>query len=377
MATLKPPSNIYGVTANRPVAIKNPINPKLNAGSQTNKKVLGKPVLPAQQGFNQQAYAQQMQDKVNQMYDAQKSAQLQTFYNQRDRKVGQINQQKAELLPMYANKRNQADVVSNQNIQGLKEQMAAQGLQGSGENVTASVGANNARLGALAELNMQQQQQTNDLDRRIADINDPGEEQALINGLEAQRMQALYESGIRADDVAYSRGRDAIGDKRYDAETAYSHGRDAIGDKRYASETAYSHGRDKRGDFVDDRNYNRDVFTQDRSWNHMSPADREMMAAQLSKSLSLKAASKGRSSGGGGKKSSSTKKTTPSKKVNNPNTQGAKLPGKAPKVAPQTVDAYARKMAKIEEPDVYQAYLVAQDKKRREELAKEKAKKKK
>lgn len=300
------------------MAVKPPVKPIVKPPVKpitTQAKPPIKPVIPVKPaGFNQQQYAKGMTDQVNAMYNAQKQAQLQQFYNQRDKAVGQINQQKAELEPMYAGKRNQADVVSNQNMMALKEQMAAQGLQSSGENVTATVGANNARLGALAELNMQQQQQTNDLDRRIADINDPGEEMAITNAIEAQRMQALYDAGIRADEVGYQRGRDLIGDQRYADETKYNRGRDTISDKRYADETKYSRGRDKVGDNQWNQQFqygkSQDKLAEawrQKEWSQMSPAEKQREALNLANSLKLKGSSGG---GGGSRGRSSSSKSS-------------------------------------------------------------------
>lgn len=197
-------------------------------------------------GFDQAAYMKQMQDQVNAIYDQQKQAQLGQLNASRDKAVGRINQQKAEVAPQYQSARNQSDVVNAQNVQRLREMMASSGLQSSGENVTASTGLQNARQNSLNGLNLQEQQTINDFNRQIADLNDPASEQALIASLEAQRAQALFDSSMRADEIGYSRGRDAIGDSRYNTEWQYNTGRDAINDGRYQEETTYNRGQDTK-----------------------------------------------------------------------------------------------------------------------------------
>lgn len=198
--------------------------------------------------FDQKAFLSDMEGRVNGMFDAQKQSQLATLQAQRDKAVGQINQQKAEVAPQYQGMRNQADVVSTQNVQRLRELMASNGLNASGENVTAQTSLNNQRQSSLNSLNLQEQQTMNDYNRQITDLNNPADEQALVSSIEAQRNQSLYDAYNRASDVGYQRQRDSIGDSRYNSETTYNHGRDTAADKRYADETTYNHGRDARQD---------------------------------------------------------------------------------------------------------------------------------
>jgi hypothetical protein len=269
--------------------------------------------------FDQETYLKNMTDQVNGMYDKQKEARMAQFKSHRDKAVGQINQQKSELAPQYAGMRNQTDVVNAQNVSRLRELMASQGLSGSGENVTSQVALGSARQGALNQLNTQEQQQRNDFDRRISDLNNPAEEQAMEAALESERMRMLYDASIRADDVGYSRGRDTVMDGRYADETRYNRGRDTVMDNRYTDERDYSRGRDKRQDFESDRNYNRGVYESNRGynrgvlesdrahntdekwrnkeWSQMSPAEKERIALDFSYSQKGK---DGRGGGGGG-----------------------------------------------------------------------------
>jgi len=205
-------------------------------------------VQPQQNAFDQQAYAQQMQGYVNQAFDQQKQAQMEQLKASQNKAVGQINQQKAETAPAYQQKRNQADVVNTQNAQRLREMMAANGLTASGENITAQTSLSNERLNSLNSLNLQEQQQMNDYDRRITDVMDPASEQAMVAALEAERNKALYDAYIRADETGYSRNRDNVMDQRYANEMDYNRNRDYISDSRYADDTNYNRGRDTVSD---------------------------------------------------------------------------------------------------------------------------------
>lgn len=207
--------------------------------------------------FNQDDYLKNNQNQVNSIYDQQKNAQMLQFNAERDKAMGLINQQKAEVAPQYASKRNQTDVVNAQNVSKLREVMAANGLQASGENVTANVGLQSARQGALSQLNLQEQQTNNDFNRQITDVNNPDRINAMIAQLESQRSQAMLEASNRADEIGYGRGRDSIMDNRYVDEMGYNRGqdakqwdyqtgRDAVGDKRYENETSYNQGQDKQ-----------------------------------------------------------------------------------------------------------------------------------
>ncbi len=110
--------------------------------------------------------------------------------------------------------------MNQQNVQRLRELMAANGLTASGENVTAQVAQNNTRQASLNALNVQEQQVMNDFDRRIADIQDPSQANAITSQIEAQRAQAMFDAYNRVQGEAYQRERDGVLDERYDTEFA-------------------------------------------------------------------------------------------------------------------------------------------------------------
>lgn len=206
---------------------------------------------------------------INQIYDQQRNAQLNQLRSSRDKAVGELNQQRTNLAPAYQQKRNQADVVNQQNVQRLRELMAANGLTQSGENVSANVALSSQRLNSLNQLNLQQQQAYNDIDRRISNLNDPANEQALMAALEAERSKALlgqmnanrqfglqeagltgqYNGGLTLaaqgqlfnqnmtqNQFNYQQQRDQVGDQRYEQQFEYQKARDAIADERYRAE---------------------------------------------------------------------------------------------------------------------------------------------
>ncbi|WP_368658681.1 hypothetical protein AB3Z07_05115 [Metabacillus halosaccharovorans] len=161
-------------------------------------------------------------NKINSLYDQQKKAQ---------------ETQANNLAPQYQAQRNQADVVNQQNVQKLREIMAASGLAGSGENVTANVGLQSQRQSSLNDINLQEQQAVNDINQKILE-------------LEAQRTQALLESDRYLDERDYQYNRDKVEDNRYsqqwnyqkqqdDRQWNYQLNRDKVEDNRYTQEQAY------------------------------------------------------------------------------------------------------------------------------------------
>ncbi|AYC30003.1 hypothetical protein [Paenisporosarcina cavernae] len=228
-------------------------------------------------------------DQINAMFEQQKQAQLAQFNAQRDRAIGQINQQKAELAPAYADKRNQADVVNAQNVSKLRELMAANGLTASGENVTSQVALGSARQGALNQLNMQEQQQRNDYDRRISDLNDPREIESLMAALEADKSKALLESQRYQDQMNYQRERDSVNDGWRQNEWNYQTGRDNVSDNRWQQQWDYQKSRDAVGDKRWNQEFQQDNqrYAQEKAWReytykNMSASEKAQMAQNAS-----------------------------------------------------------------------------------------------
>lgn len=191
---------------------------------------------------------------IDKMYDTQRKAQLAQLYASRDKAVGELGQQRSKVEPTYTNMKNQADVTNFQAARKLKEVMAAQGLANSGNNVTGQVALDAARQQTLGNMNLQQQQELADIDRRTADLYNPADENALVAAIEAQRSQALMNAMIRAEDVAYKQQQDAI-------QNAYQRaGLTGLLDDGTKTLQGLSYD---RGVLESDRNYDRGVYEFD------------------------------------------------------------------------------------------------------------------
>jgi hypothetical protein len=143
--------------------------------------------------------------KINSLYDTQKKSQLEQLKAQRERAISGYNKQKTDLKPVYQNQRNQADVVNAQNVTRLRELMAAQGINASGENLTTQAGMASARQSALGAITGQENQAMSEIDRQIADENDPSREQAIINSIEAERSSRLADAYQQSQQEIYQR----------------------------------------------------------------------------------------------------------------------------------------------------------------------------
>jgi hypothetical protein len=152
-------------------------------------------------------YYSQSTGDVNSLYDKQKQTQLSQLKAQRDAAIGKINQQQTATKQDYYNQRNQADVVNAQNVQKLREIMAANGVSTSGENLTLNAQANSDRLNALNSLNQQEQAKMNDYASQITDWNNPARDESITNQIEAARTQAL----LNAKQAAYNRAWNEFG----------------------------------------------------------------------------------------------------------------------------------------------------------------------
>jgi hypothetical protein len=147
-------------------------------------------------------------DKINQMYDAQNTSQLNALKAQRDKAIQGFTQQKKDLAPQYQSQRNQADVVNAQNVTRLRELMAANGINMSGENITAQAQMNSARQGAFNDINNNENQAYGAIDRQIAAENDPSREQSINDAIAAERSKALTDAFSQSQQQAYQQKMD-------------------------------------------------------------------------------------------------------------------------------------------------------------------------
>lgn len=149
-----------------------------------------------------------MSNKINSLYDTQRKNQLDQLKAQRDKAISGYNKQKSDLKPVYQNQRNQADVVNAQNVTRLRELMAAQGINASGENLTTQANMASSRQTALGEITSQENQAIGEIDRQIAEENDTSRDQAIINAVETERSSKLAEAYQQAQQEIYQKYQD-------------------------------------------------------------------------------------------------------------------------------------------------------------------------
>lgn len=164
--------------------------------AQQIKKATGQP-------YNPDNLIKKYESKINNIYDQRKKSQLAQYNAAKQKALNKINTQIQGVRSDFQNKRNQADVSNLQAAQKLKEIMAANGLSGSGENVTANVALQNQRQNDLNTLNQQQAQNVGQLQNQIANINNPSHQQVIVSNIEADRAAALAKADQLAQDQAW------------------------------------------------------------------------------------------------------------------------------------------------------------------------------
>ncbi|MBO0959569.1 hypothetical protein J1P26_07455 [Neobacillus sp. MM2021_6] len=149
-----------------------------------------------------------MSSKINSMYDAQQKNQIDQLKAQREKAVSGFNQQKKDLAPQYQSQRNQADVVNAQNVSRLRELMAANGINASGENLTTQAQLASARQDSFRDINNNEATAIRGIDQQIANENDPSREQAIMNAIAAERSSKLADAFSQSQQDIYQRYQD-------------------------------------------------------------------------------------------------------------------------------------------------------------------------
>lgn len=134
------------------------------------------------------------QDQINNLYGAQQKQQLGALKQQQQTALSGLNQQQKVSDQGFYGQRNQADVTNAQNVQHMREVMAQNGLNMSGENITATAGLNAQRQAAFNDINDKQNQANSQFATQRADINNPQHAQDITDQINAQKSQALLNS---------------------------------------------------------------------------------------------------------------------------------------------------------------------------------------
>jgi hypothetical protein len=148
-------------------------------------------------------YLTQLTNNTNKVYDQQKAATLAQMKADQQAAIAKLNGQKKDTSVAYQGQRNQADVVSAQNVQKLRELMASNGLNASGENVTAQASANSDRQNSINALNLQEQSAVRNINDQINDVNNPAKQQAALAQIESERAKALLDNQNTAQEKAW------------------------------------------------------------------------------------------------------------------------------------------------------------------------------
>jgi hypothetical protein len=131
------------------------------------------------------------QNQINGLYGAQQKQQLGALKQQQQTALAGLNQQQKVSDQGFYGQRNQADVTNAQNVQHMREVMAQNGLNMSGENITATAGLNAQRQAAFNDINQKQADANAQFDQQRSSINDPQHAQDIIDQINAQKSQAL------------------------------------------------------------------------------------------------------------------------------------------------------------------------------------------
>jgi hypothetical protein len=340
MATtqLKPPGNIYGVTANQPKLPAGVTQQQINQANNYNKAQNTKATTPINTGVVNPTQTPMTattpiapQQQAMPSYNSPSPFQFNYDYLNYD-----TAKQRAEdrYNPLFQQAVDGVKAQQYQNNLDSGQSAAVRGLAHSGLAQDALTKIAIASQGQIAGLNAQKMSNVADYAQSLLD-----KDQSRGDALRSQ----MFNEYASNRDFGYNQYRDNVGDTRYANDTAYNRYRDQVGDTRYADETAYNRNRDTLGDqyrdkrdsindsrYTDEttynrsqdalnrkdsnywnqiaqnnntRDYNRSVLESDRNWNQMSPADKMKMAAEFYYSQKGKKASGG---GGGGRSSSSS-----------------------------------------------------------------------
>ena len=201
------------------------------------------------------------------LYEAKKQAAIAQLKAAVERQVSGYGEQLSGLDNQYNPLRAQSELERYKSGKALEESLANSGELAGGQGRQDTLNLQNAYGSNLNAINLQQQGQTDSLNRAIADARSQGELQTAIAGsqYDAELMQALLSDRYRWEDNQYRDSRDAVSDARYDQQWAYQLGRDDVEDKRYEDQWDYQKGRDEVADSQWDKSFHFQQGEADRS----------------------------------------------------------------------------------------------------------------
>jgi hypothetical protein len=310
MATLNPPSNIYGVTANQPkplsahelhmahlnhLAQTGATQQQINQANNYNKAQTNKslaipgntgvvnptiPSIPTPTQTNVNSGVVPPTQQAMPTYKSQDPFQFNYNYLNYDTAKNQAEQQ---FNPLYEQSVNAVKAQQYQNNLDSGQSAAVRGLAHSGLAQDALTKIAIATQGQISGLNAQKM---SDVAKMAQDL--VSRDQSRGDALRSQMFNEYasnrdfgynqYRDNVGdtryANDTAYNHYRDQVGDNQWQTQFDYNKGRDTIGDQRYADETAYNRNRDTLGDqYRDKRDSINDArYTDETTYNRSQDA---------------------------------------------------------------------------------------------------------
>jgi hypothetical protein len=200
--TAKPRTTVVKPVAKQATVVRAASAPVTQAPVQTTPFVAQGVTQPSLTSYTTD-YLTKANEDINKIYDQQKLSQLDQIKADQTASTNRLNQQKKDAGVSYQAQRNQADVLQAQNVQRLRELMAANGINASGENLTVQAQANSDRQNALTTIGAEEQSQLRDLDNQINDVNNPTKQNAIIAQIESERSKALLDAKNTAEERAW------------------------------------------------------------------------------------------------------------------------------------------------------------------------------
>lgn len=152
------------------------------------------------------------QNYINQLNDLRKNAAISALGKSRDNALSNLGQEKSAIQPKYYDQRNQVAAGAQQQARNFQEYMANRGGTSSGANAQAELSRNMTTQGNLGTLGRQETAAYGDIERRTSDVNNAYESDvsSATAGLEADKMQLLYQEFVRAEQRGDTLAQNAI-----------------------------------------------------------------------------------------------------------------------------------------------------------------------
>lgn len=140
------------------------------------------------------------QSDIEKLKEAQRQQAIAALNKSRDSALSNLGAEKAQIQPMYYNKRNETSTGSQLQAKNFAEYMANRGLTNSGTNAQAEIARNVSLQGNIGALNQQEAAANADIARRETDVRNAYESDlaAANAGIEANALNQLINANQRS-----------------------------------------------------------------------------------------------------------------------------------------------------------------------------------